>query len=196
MQDLSDRSYRFLEKFVRLSVGNGLKTAAACREFGISRSIFYDIRAGKREVTAKMEARLRQVEQLPQNRREAVINSLLPNMSDTQQMSDMSENEQAEENAVISESDAKFAKRLDALETGARHYFEDAAEVFKQVKTLPESGHLELGQSIVLKGMAKSLGALQPWIEQGLTQLLKDNRILHRIAKAQNGEPGERGGTA
>ena len=196
MQDLSDRSYRFLEQFVRLAVRNRLKTAAACREFGISRSIFYDIRSGKREVTARMEARLLQIEQLPQNRREVVTNSLLPNISDTHQMSDMSENEQADEDAVLSESDAKFAKRLDPLETVARHYFEDAAEIFKQVKKLPESGHFGLGQSIVLRGMAKSLGALQPWIEQGLAQLLKDNRILRRIAKAKNGEPGKRGGTA
>jgi len=139
-----------------------------------------------------MEARLRQVEQLPQNRREVVVNSLYPGKSDTHQMSDMPEIEQADEDAVISESDAKFAKRLESLETGARHYFEDAAEVFKQVKTLPESGPLEVGQSIVLRGMAKSLGALQPWIEQGLAQLLKDNRILRRIAKAKNWEPGKR----
>ena len=51
-----------MDTFERLSVRSGWKTAEACRQIGISRSLFYELRDGKREVTAKMEARLREAE--------------------------------------------------------------------------------------------------------------------------------------
>lgn len=130
-----------------------------------------------------MEARLAKAAQLPENRREEMCNSLPP-FSDNIKMSDVSETEPVAA-AIMLESDAMFAKRLDGLETASRQYFEDASEVFKQVKDLPGSGQIAAGQAIVLKGMAKSLWAFQPWMEQGFAQLLRDNRALRRIAKGK-----------
>lgn len=62
MQDKSDRTKLFLDKFDQFCVRNGLKVKEACERVGISRSLFYDLRDGKREVTLKMEERLNRAE--------------------------------------------------------------------------------------------------------------------------------------
>ena len=62
MQEKSDRTQKFLDSFESLSVRCGWKTAEACRRIGISRSLFYELRDGAREVTSKMESRLEQAE--------------------------------------------------------------------------------------------------------------------------------------
>jgi hypothetical protein len=62
MQEKSDITQNFLDRFEKLTVRIGQSTAAACKTVGISRSLFYEIRDGKREPTLKMLERLRQAE--------------------------------------------------------------------------------------------------------------------------------------
>jgi len=58
MQEKSDRLRSFLDRFNNLSVRIGQNTGQTCKTAGISRSLFYEIRDGKRDLTAKMEDRL------------------------------------------------------------------------------------------------------------------------------------------
>jgi hypothetical protein len=58
MQQKSDTNKEFLDRFSALGVRLDLNTLQTCRKVGISRSLFYEIRDRKREVTIKMLERL------------------------------------------------------------------------------------------------------------------------------------------
>lgn len=62
MQQKSDSSATFLDRSSVLAVRLSLSVVQCCKKIGISRSLFYEIRDGKREVTDKMMARLEQAE--------------------------------------------------------------------------------------------------------------------------------------
>jgi hypothetical protein len=62
LQDKSDRLKNFLGRFDALCVRTAIKTAEACRSIGVSRSLFYELRSGKREVTDKIMNRLAMAE--------------------------------------------------------------------------------------------------------------------------------------
>ncbi len=94
--------------------------------------------------------------------------------------------EEAEEAKILKETDAAFSKRLADLERAAKYYFLDASEVFEMAKERSsESGPEKAAADALLRIMAESLGKMQPWIEQGLSQLLNDSRTLRRIAKSK-----------
>jgi transcriptional regulator with XRE-family HTH domain len=86
--------------------------------------------------------------------------------------------QEAEEEAkVLEETDSSFVKRVADLERAALYYFHDAAEVFKMASTKPNH--------VLLKGMGKSLGQIQPLFEKEFSRILKEVRILRRLARAK-----------
>lgn len=62
VQEKSDTLRNFLDRFDALAVRLSASVAATCREVGISRSLFYELRDGRRPLTAKMEQRLTEAE--------------------------------------------------------------------------------------------------------------------------------------
>lgn len=73
MQEKSDRTSIFLDRFNAYAVRNSFKTAEACRNIGISRSLFYNLRDRKRDVTLKMEHRLADAENLARSKEKPAL---------------------------------------------------------------------------------------------------------------------------
>ena len=62
MQEKTDSLKSFLDRFGRISVRQGKSIVQCCKDAGIARSLFYEIRNGNRAVSDKVWAKLEQAE--------------------------------------------------------------------------------------------------------------------------------------
>lgn len=75
------------------------------------------------------------------------------------------------------ETESEFKERLNDLERGARHFFDDVSEITRLAQLKKPSD-----QSIeMLRGIAKSVKVIQPRIEEGFSRMLSDSREARRV---------------
>ena len=62
MQEKSDSLRKFLDRVGKLSVLYGFSTVQTCIKIGLARSLYYQIKDGKRPITAKLWRKLEEAE--------------------------------------------------------------------------------------------------------------------------------------